>query len=99
MVFSFLGLAQNFLSRTPRAYTAFTIMRLSTRAVNMESTTPRARVMAKPRTEPVPRIPSTAAAIRVVTFPSIIADIAFEKPAFIALLTLAPFAISSCILA
>ena len=49
-------------------------------AVNIESTTPRARVTAKPFTVPVPIIPRTAAAISVVTFPSMMAESALWKP-------------------
>ena len=54
-----------------------------------------ASVYAKPFTEPVPMIPSTIAAIRVVIFPSRIADRAFLKPISIAFLTDLPAAISS----
>ena len=54
-----------------------------------------ASVYAKPFTEPVPMIPSTIAAIRVVIFPSRIADSAFLKPISIALFTDLPAAISS----
>ena len=66
-------------------------------AVNMESTIPIASVLAKPLTVPEPRKYRTAAAIRVVMFPSRIADSALEKPALIADFTLCPRPISSLI--
>ena len=61
----------------------------------MENTIPMASVTAKPRTVPDPRIPSTAAAIRVVTLPSRIAEKAFLYPVWMAVFTETPFAISS----
>ena len=61
----------------------------------METTIPRASVWAKPRTVPEPRKPRTAAAIRVVTLPSMMADRAFWKPIFMAAFTVFPEAISS----
>ena len=70
-----------------------------TSAVNMDNTIPSASVCANPCTLPVPINPSTAAAIRVVILPSIIAENAFWKPDLIADLTLFPAATSSRILA
>ena len=64
-------------------------------AVNMERIIPSARVAAKPLMVPLPRTPRTAAAIRVVTFPSTIAEVAFLNPISIADLTVFPFASSS----
>ena len=55
---------------------------VTTSAVNMDTTIPSARVWANPLTGPLPRNQSTAAAIRVVMFPSRIADMALWKPAF-----------------
>ena len=52
----------------------------------MESTIPIASVAAKPLTVPEPLQNRTAAAIRVVTFPSMIAESALAKPALIAIL-------------
>ena len=64
-------------------------------AVNMDTTTPSSRVLAKPWMEPVPKNSSTMAAIRVVTLASRIADMAFLKPARTAAFTLRPRRISS----
>ena len=61
----------------------------------MESTIPRPSVYAKPFTVPEPLIPSTNAAIRVVTLPSTIAESAFWNPVSIAFLTVLPAVISS----
>ena len=61
----------------------------------MERTTPIANVMANPLTVPEPNTPSTAAAIKVVTLPSTIAESAFLNPISIAAITLLPAAISS----
>ena len=66
-------------------------------AVNIESTIPIASVAAKPLTVPEPLQNRTAAAIRVVTFPSMIAESALAKPALIAFLTDVPRPISSLI--
>ena len=61
----------------------------------MEITIPSASVYANPLTEPVPSHIRTNAAIRVVMFPSKIAEKALEKPALIADLTVEPVPISS----
>ena len=62
-------------------------------------------VTAKPFTVPEPINPKTIAAIRVVTLPSTIADIAFWKPVFSAVLTVFPIgnvhfqlALAECVL-
>ena len=55
-------------------------MRLMMMAVNMLHTTDRGSMLAKPRTEPVPKIISTTAAIMVVTLASRMALKAFLKP-------------------
>ena len=49
-----------------------------TSAVNIDTTIPRASVMANPLIGPVPNMQRTTAAIRVVILPSTIADVAFE---------------------
>ena len=92
---SFLGLAQTFGLSTPIAQTAWHRSLEMTRAVNMESTTDSASVMAKPLIVPVPRKPRTAAAIRVVMLPSRMADIALWKPALMDPRTDVPSVISS----
>ena len=66
-----------------------------TSAVNMDTTIPIASVCANPFTVPEPLNHRTAAAIRVVTLPSTIADIAFWNPALSDDFTVFPFAISS----
>ena len=65
------------------------------RAVNMDTTIPIASVYAKPLIVPDPRTARTAAAIRVVTFPSMIAERALSKPLLIAILTFLPARSSS----
>ena len=70
-------------------------MRVTNSAVNMDTAIPSASVCAKPLTVPVPIKYSTAAAISVVTLPSMIADSAFWKPIFIEDFTVFPVAISS----
>ena len=67
------------------------------RAVNMEMIIPRASVYAKPLIVPVPKIPSTMAAIIVVTLPSMMAERALLKPFPIAVRTDLPRPISSLI--
>ena len=61
----------------------------------MDSTIPSASVIAKPRTLPLPKIYRIAAAIRVVIFPSKIAENAFWKPSRMEELMDFPAAISS----
>ena len=63
----------------------------------MESTIPRASVMAKPLIVPVPLRYRTAAAINVVILPSITAESALPKPILMASRTFLPAAISSLI--
>ena len=66
-----------------------------TSAVNIDTTIPSASVCANPFTEPEPLNQRIAAAIRVVTLPSTIADIALWKPFFREVLTLIPVVTSS----
>ena len=63
----------------------------------MERMIPIASVDAKPFTVPEPLQKRTAAAISVVTFPSMMADRAFAKPVLIADFTVLPIPISSLI--
>ena len=81
----------------PREYRAFKANLVTNRAVNMESTIPIASVEAKPFTVPDPLQNRTAAAIKVVTFPSTIAERAFWKPLSMAVFTAFPAPISSLI--
>ena len=68
---------------------------VTNRAVNMERKIPSANVCAKPLMEPVPFMPSTSAAIKVVMLPSRIAESAFLKPTSVASFTVLPAASSS----
>ena len=66
-----------------------------TRPLNIETTIPIPSVMAKPLITPEPRKYSTIAAIRVVTLPSTIADVALLYPSLMEERTVLPVAISS----
>ncbi len=85
----------NFSPRTPNSYIALSIHLVTTSAVNREMTILIISVYANPFTVPEPSIISTTAAIKVVIFPSRIADSAFWNPACTALRTDLPAAISS----
>ncbi len=63
----------------------------------MDKRIPMASVMANPFTVPEPKSPSTRAAIRVVMFPSTMADMAFLNPISMEVETVFPVAISSLI--
>ena len=91
------ALPKNFTSFTPSVTSAFNTSCETTSAVNTDNTIPIASVIANPLIVPVPKIPSTSAAIRVVTLPSMIADNALWNPAFTDCLTEAPVASSSLI--
>ena len=81
----------------PRSQNAFKRSLVITRAVNIERMIPRISVLANPFTVPDPIRRSTTPAMIVVIFPSKIAENAFPKPFFIAVLTVFPSAISSLI--
>jgi len=81
----FLGFStpKYFTSSIPREYIAFNSNFVITSAVNMDKMIPSANVVAKPLTVPDPFTYNTAAAIKVVTLPSTIADNALSKPILI----------------
>ena len=93
----FVATPKYLASVTPRFTSAVSSDWLTARAVNTERTTPIASVIANPLIVPVPNIPSTRAAISVVTLPSMIADRALWKPPFTACFTDLPSASSSLI--
>ena len=68
---------------------------VTTSAVNMETMIPIAKVLANPLIVPLPRQKRTAAAISVVTLPSMIAERALLYPLLMAVLTFLPAVISS----
>ena len=90
---------KSFTESSPRPISAFKMMRVINTAVNMDRIIPSASVCAKPLIGPVPRSPSTIAAIRVVILPSMIAERALLKPIFTEEATVFPVASSSRILA
>ena len=95
--FGSLATPKYLASVTPRFTSAVSSDWLTARAVNTERTTPIASVIANPLIVPVPNIPSTRAAISVVTLPSMMADRALWKPPFTACFTDLPSASSSLI--
>ncbi len=99
MVFLSLCIPYHFTSWNPKLYNTYITNLEITNAVNIDSTIPKSKVCANPRIVPEPLYINTNAAIMVVTFPSIIADIALLKPTLIADCTVFPAASSSLILA
>ena len=95
--FGSLATPKYLVSVTPRFTSAVSSDWLTARAVNTDRTTPIASVIANPLIVPVPNMPRTRAAIRVVTLPSMIADSALWKPPLTACFTDLPSASSSLI--
>ena len=90
-----LPIPNNLILSNPNAIAPFNKNLVITIAVNIDKTIPIANVHAKPFTVPVPAIISTIDAMRVVTLPSTMEEVAFLKPISTALCTVFPVASSS----